>query len=276
MPVVKFMSTASPICDITLPGYTLAGRIGAGGYAEVWRAEAPGGIQKAVKLVHGYHDDEFAAQELKALERVKGVRHPFLLSLERFEIINGRLVILTELAEMSLEERVRQCRAEGLQGIPREELLRYMSDAAEALDFLSQGHQLLHLDVKPENLLVVGGHIKVADFGLVKELATRTQNSLVSGLTPTYASPEMFDDNPSVHSDQYSLAIVYQEMLVGMLPFPGRTAAQLAKQHTQVEPQLSSLPVADRPVIARADKKPYRSVSLVSRVRRRAAGSRRT
>ena len=242
------MSTGTQACDIVLPGYTLADRIGSGGYAEVWRAEAPGGIEKAVKIVYGYYDDEFASQELKALERIKGVRHPFLLSLERFEIVNGRLAILTELADMSLDQRLRQCRAEGLPGIPRDELLRYMADAAEALDFLSQRHSLLHLDIKPENLLVSGDHIKVADFGLVKELATRTQNSLVSGMTPTYAAPEMFDDEPSAHSDQYSLAIVYQEMLVGTLPFPGRTAAQLAKQHTQAEPQLMSLPAEDRPM----------------------------
>ncbi|HJQ81105.1 MAG TPA: serine/threonine-protein kinase, partial [Lacipirellulaceae bacterium] len=246
------MSTATQVCDIVLPGYTLVDRIGSGGYADVWRAEAPGGIQKAVKVVHGYCDDEFASQELKALERVKGVRHPFLLSLERFEVVNGRLAILTELADMSLDQRRRQCCEEGLPGIPRDELLRYMADTAEALDFLSQRHNLLHLDIKPENLLILGDHIKVADFGLVKELASRTQNSLVSGLTPTYASPEMFDDEPSAQSDQYSLGIVYQQMLVGTLPFPGRTAAQLAKQHTQAEPQLMSLPAEDRPVVARA------------------------
>ena len=251
------MSTGTQACEIVLPGYTLTDRIGSGGYAEVWRAEAPGGIQKAVKIVYGYYDDEFALQELKALERIKCVRHPFLLSLERFEIISGRLAILTELADMSLDQRLRQCRTEGLTGIPRDELLQYMADAAEALDFLSQKHNLLHLDIKPENLLVLGEHIKVADFGLVKELASRTQNSLVSGMTPTYAAPEMFDDDPSAHSDQYSLAIVYQEMLVGALPFPGRTAAQLAKQHTQAEPQLMTLPAEDRPVVARAlAKKP--------------------
>jgi serine/threonine protein kinase len=246
------MSTGIQTSGVELPGYVLAERIGSGGYAEVWRAEAPGGIDKAVKIVHGYYDDEFASQELKALERIKGVRHPFLLSLERFEVVNGRLAILTELADMSLEQRLRQCRADGLAGIPRDELLRYMIDAAEALDFLSQKHNLLHLDIKPENLLVLGDHIKVADFGLVKELASRTQNSLVSGMTPTYASPEMFDDEPSAYSDQYSLAIVYQEMLVGTLPFPGRTAAQLAKQHTQAEPQLMALPAEDRPVVAQA------------------------
>jgi hypothetical protein len=71
-------------------------------------------------------------------------------------------------------------------------------------------------------------------------------------MTPTYASPEMFDDDPSAQSDQYSLAIVYQEMLQGTLPFPGRTAAQLAKQHTQSEPQLMSLPPQERPIVARA------------------------
>lgn len=246
------MSIGIQATDIVLPGYVLSERIGSGGYAEVWRAEAPGGIDKAVKIVYGYYNDEFAAQELKALERMKGVRHPFLLSLERFEIVNGRLAILTELADMSLDQRLDQCRAGGLSGIPRDELLRYIADAAEALDFLAQRHNLLHLDIKPENLLILGDHVKVADFGLVKELASRTQNSLVSGMTPTYAAPEMFDDEPSAQSDQYSLAIVYQQMLVDALPFPGRTAAQLAKQHMQAEPQLIMLPAEDRSVVARA------------------------
>src|SRR4029077_2487664 len=125
-------------------------------------------------------------------------------------------------------------------------------ETAEALDFLAERHSLQHLDIKPANLLISGVHVKVADFGLVKELASRTQNSMVAGMTPTYSSPEMFDDAPSPFSDQYSLAIVYQEMLTGMLPFPGRTAAQLANQHMQAQPQLASLPAHDRQVVARA------------------------
>ena len=67
----------------------------------------------------------------------------------------------------------------------------------------------------------------------------------------------MFDGRPSRRSDQYSLAIVYQEMLTGVLPFPGRTAAQLAAQHLNAKPRLSALPPNDQPVIARAlSKKP--------------------
>ena len=149
------MSTGTPSCEIVLPGYTLTERIGSGGYAEVWRAEAPGGIEKAVKIVYGYYDDEFASQELKALERIKGVRHPFLLSLERFEVLNGRLAILDRVGRYEPRPAAAaNAAAEGLTGIPRDELLRYMSDAAEALDFLSQRHNLLHLDIKPENLLI--------------------------------------------------------------------------------------------------------------------------
>src|SRR3954447_4701313 len=143
------MSIGIQACDNVLPGYVLSERIGSGGYAEVWRAEAPGGIEKAVKIVYGYYNDEFASQELKSLERIKGVRHPFVLSLERFEIVDGRLAILTELADMSLEQRAQQCRAQGLPGIPREELLGFIADTAEALDFLAERHSLQHLDIKP-------------------------------------------------------------------------------------------------------------------------------
>lgn len=246
------MSTAIQPRDNVFPGYELIERIGSGGYAEVWRARAPGGLDKAVKLVFGCYDEHLASQEMKAMERIKDVRHPFVLSLERFEVIDGRLLILTELADLSLEQRAQQCRTQGLSGIPRDELLRYMTDAADALDYLAERHGLQHLDIKPANLLISGDHVKVADFGLVKELASRTQNSMVAGMTPTYSSPEMFDDSPSAQSDQYSLAIVYQEMLTGVLPFPGRTAAQLANQHLRSHPQLTALPEIDRPAVARA------------------------
>lgn len=250
------MSPLSPHTADSVAGYTLIERIGAGGYGEVWKAEAPGGLAKAVKLVYGYLDDQRAACERKSLNRIKEARHPFLLSLERIEIVDGQLVVVTELADMSLKERFEKCRGDGAPGIPREELLVYMSDAADALDYMCESHGLQHLDVKPENLLVTSGRVKVADFGLVKSLQDDNA-SLLGGLTPQYAPPELFDSNPTTSSDQYSLAIVYQEMLTGKPPFPGRTAAQLATQHLHSQPQLNALPPSDRNVVARAlAKKP--------------------
>lgn len=246
------MSTATA-SSLQLPdGYVAIERIGSGGYGEVWRATAPGGMEKAVKLVFGQCEDELAEREMKSLERIRDVRHPFVLSLERFDVVGGRLVIVTELADMSLDDCFRKYVADGEPGIPRDELIVYMKDAAEALDCLVDRHSLQHLDIKPENLLVVGEHVKVGDFGLVKELATRTLNSMMGGMTPLYSAPEVFDDAPSPRSDQYSLAIVYQHMLTGKPPFPGRTPAQLAKQHTQAEPILQGLSDGDRQVIRKA------------------------
>lgn len=234
-----------------IPGYTLRKRLGAGGYGEVWLADAPGGLQKAVKLIFGSIEDSRATNELRSLERVRSAHHPFILSLERIEIVQGKLIIVTELAESSLQDRFERNRRAGAPGIPRKELLEYLRDSADALDFLAEKHSLQHLDVKPGNLLIIADHVKVADFGLVKNLQD-SNNSLVSGLTPTYSAPEVFDGRPDFKSDQYSLAIVFMEMLTGRLPFTGRTAGELARQHLTQAPNLDPLPPADRVIVQRA------------------------
>jgi serine/threonine protein kinase len=244
-----------------IPGYRLLSRLGHGGFGEVWKAEAPGGLLKAVKIVYGsIHGAEAgdapARQELKALERVKAVRHPYILSLERYDIVNGQLVIVTELADKNLWDRFHECRAQGLAGIPRDELLRHMEEAAEALDLMNIECQLQHLDIKPQNLFLVYNHVKVADFGLVKDLAgMRTQ--MTSGITAGYAPPETFEGLVSPYCDQYSLAVVYQELLTGRLPFEGSNPRQLMMQHLTAEPNLDPLPPEDRAAVARAlAKKP--------------------
>src|SRR5208282_5533784 len=223
-------SQAEPI-----PGYKLRERLGGGGFGEVWKVEAPGGLLKAIKFVFGDLEtagDEGmrAEQELKALSRVKTVRHPYILSLERFDIIDGQLLIVMELADRNLWDRFRECRTQGLPGIPREELLRYMDESAEVLDLMNAQHQLQHLDIKPQNLFLIHNHCKVADFGLVKDLEGMMA-TVTGGITPVYASPETFDGVVSRFCDQYSLAIVYQELLTGQRPFSGSSLQQLIMQH---------------------------------------------
>ena len=237
--------------DKEILGYKLKERIGSGGFGEVWSAVAPGGLMKALKIVFGYHDGKRAQAELKSLDRVKELRHPFLLSLERIEVFEGQLVVVSELADRSLADEFNLCIAAGKDGIIREDILRYMRCSAEALDYLSDSHGLQHLDIKPENLLVIGQHVKVADFGLIKDLHKASQ-SLMSGMTPAYAAPELFDGRPGKYSDQYSLAIVYQEMLTGCRPFSGSTPAQLAAQHMNGKPDLLSLSRGDQSIIAKA------------------------
>lgn len=236
---------------LQLADYKLVRRLGAGGYGEVWEAIGPGGLTKAVKVLHGEHSGTHAEAEVKALERMRDLRHPFLLNIERIEVVNSRLVVVTELADGNLSQRFEECRADSLPGIPRDELLGYLKDVADALDFMSAKHGLQHLDIKPDNILLQGDHAKVGDFGLAKDLNVANV-SVINGFTPTFAAPELFEGRPGRASDQYSLAIVYQFMLTGTLPFNGRTAAQLTAQHLRSQPDLANLQPIDRPVVARA------------------------
>ncbi len=240
-----------------LPGYRLLEPLGRGGFGEVWKCEAPGGLHKAIKFVPGAGAEDGKGearfdQELDAFEQIKVIRHPFLLTLERVEIIRGELVMVMELADRQLQDRYRECRTCGLPGIPRDELLAYFADASEALDMIGTKYGLQHLDVKPANLFLVAGHVKVGDYGLVARLDPDGAKSENRGLTPKYVSPEALRGQPSAQSDQYSLALVYQELLTGTFPYAGKNPQQLMLQHVSANPDLSGLPLVDQKIVGQA------------------------
>jgi len=248
--------------DEPIPGYRLIEPLGKGGFGEVWKCEAPGGFHKAIKFVRGgtSADDAqgwLASQELQAIELIKNIRHPFILTVERVETSGGTLIIVMELADRNLADLLDECQRRGQTGVSRPELLRYLGEAAEALDLMNFQHGLQHLDIKPQNLFLVGGHVKVADFGLVNRLPHKKPGDksvtehAPRGITPRYVAPEILQHHISRRSDQYSLAIVYQELLTGLPPFNGRNGRQLFMQHLQALPDLTPLPDQDRNIVGR-------------------------
>jgi serine/threonine protein kinase len=257
-PVSKSQPMENQASEILLggQGYELLERIGKGEYGEVFRALAPGGIPVAVKRLFRPVEDVLSQKELKVLERIRELRHPYLLQMHNFQAIDQRLTIVMELADGSLKDRDQECRAAGLPGIPVEELLHYFTEAAEALDFLHQ-EKLTHRDIKPQNLLHLKGHAKVADFGIARTQVHTVEHTMNPGGTPAYMAPEVWGGVISVHSDQYSLAITWYEMRTASLPFPGKSMLEAFRQHVQDPPGLSEVPEPEQQVLLKAlAKKP--------------------
>lgn len=249
---------ATPPPDV-LPSdtpYRLMRKLGSGAFGEVYEARAPGEIPVAVKRIMRPVDDPASRAEEEALEAIKRLSHPFLLKTNAYWILNDRLVIVMELAEGSLADRLEDHQRQGRQGIPVEDLIPLFEQAGEALDYL-HAEKVSHRDIKPENILLLKGYAKVADFGLA-----RMQKSILTVVgstagTPAYMAPEMWQEKVSIHSDQYSLAATYVRVRLGRMLFAANFLVDLGLAHRNDIPDLNPLPPAEQAVLHRAlAKKP--------------------
>lgn len=124
------------------------------------------------------------------------------------------------------------------------EAVAILKDVARALSY-AHTHQVVHRDIKPDNILLTGGAGVVTDFGVAKALtAAQTRRRRGAGIeeprasqtapgiaigTPAYMAPEQAvgDPNTDHRADLYALGVVAWEMLVGTAPFHGLSAQQV-------------------------------------------------
>lgn len=240
------------------PGYRLQQQLGVGGWGEVWRAvRVADGAHFALKFLAS--DSQFAsAQEVRALQAIRQLRHPNLVTIEQIWSCANYLVIVMELAEGSLLDLLDVYFAEFKSAILPDHLCYFLGQAAEAIDFLNtRQHQVngqrvafRHCDVKPSNLLVHGKTVKLADFSLaVQTTATMWYHRRVGTLD--YAAPEIFQGWLSERTDQYALAVTYLQLRTGRLPFHD-TPERFSKQYVRPAPDLSGVSAAEGFILQRA------------------------
>jgi serine/threonine protein kinase len=224
---------SSPVLPSNADQYEMVRLLGRGVFGEVWLArKKTSGIEKAIKIVTQPAEKEAAQRERRALELIKNLRHPYLLATEDFWVYDHRLHIVMELADCTLRNRLEQCREAGHAGIPEGELIGYIREAAEGLDFL-HGKHVVHRDVKPDNILLLHGHAKVADFGLAWQQEKTMGAMKTFAGTPAYMAPEIWGKEGGPPSDLYALAVSYVELRQGRPPLQSQPIHEMMFAHLE-------------------------------------------
>ena len=230
--------------------YRLERALGRGGMATVYLADDLKHHRPvAIKVLH----PELAAalgheRFLREVEIAARLQHPHILPLFDSGEANGLLYYTMPYVEgESLRARLARDHK-----LPIADVTRIMREMADAL---AEAHArgVVHRDIKPDNVLLSGGHAVVADFGIAKAVAAATETGAPPNDTltatgvaigsPPYMAPEQAvgDVTTDHRADLYALGVVAYEALAGERPFAGLSSQAVFAAHpTETPPPLAT------------------------------------
>jgi serine/threonine protein kinase len=204
--------------------YTLDRDLGRGGMASVVLARDLAHDRfVALKVLHAELTMTVGADRFKREIRVAArLQHPHILGiLDSGETAGGQLWFTMPFVEG--ENAYERIAREGQ--LPPGEALRITTAAASALAYAHE-QGVVHRDIKPDNILLAGDQVLVADFGVARAVSEVADKLTATGMivgTPTYMSPEQASGDKAIdgRSDIFALGCVLYEMLAGEPPFTG-------------------------------------------------------
>src|SRR5437899_11958911 len=221
--------------------YQVERELGGGGMSRVFLAmEASLHRAVVIKLLPPEFASEVSEARFKQeIELAAHLQHPNILPLLTAGAKGDLLLyVMPFVPGASLRHRLTR---EGK--LPVADAVRILHEMADALAY-AHAEGVIHRDVKPENILLQGGHAVLTDFGVARALVESrsggrlTDTGLALG-TPGYMSPEQAagERHVDARADVYALAVVGYEMLAGFPPFAGPTAQALIAAHLTGTPK---------------------------------------
>jgi len=236
--------------------YSVGAAIGGGGMGVVYRGkDRRDDSPVAIKLLHPHLAEDESFRERFEREAHVGalMRSPYVVRLLDYGVAEERYFIIMEFIEgQSLKEAIATAPLNAARA------LRIGAQTARALEE-AEVRGIVHRDIKPDNILLgPGDTVKVADFGIAKQLSsgTLTMPGAFVG-TLFYAAPELALGRADNRSDVYSLGATLFHSITGHPPFRG-DPLEVLRHHAETElpvDELQSIPETLREIIVKCLKK---------------------
>lgn len=210
--------------------YRLQDLIGSGATAVVYRGlDERLGRPVAVKVLHPVlaHDPAYVQRFRQEAHRAAVVSHPHIAAVLDVGVDDTAAYIVMEYVDGTPISRLAPASIA--------DVVVWGRQAADALGFL-HGRQLVHGDVKPDNLLITGdGQLKLVDFGIARPVGTLERTTVLG--SPSYLAPERLQGSAlSPQADVYGLGATLFEALTGQPPFVGNTVDAVVTQVLAADP----------------------------------------